>query len=91
LEILADNVLNTLAFCKMNRKKKTLGFLSLETDQNGGYWFKSVRSFHTALDTSLFALQTLLDEISMKENPDPGAVDKITSIYRMVSTIFENY
>jgi RNA helicase HrpA len=91
LEILADNVLNTLAFCKMNRKKKTLGFLSLETDQNGGYWFKSVRSFHTALDTSLFALQTMLDEISMKENPDPGAVDKITSIYRMVSTIFENY
>jgi RNA helicase HrpA len=91
LDLLADNVTNVLAFCKLRNKKRTLGFLAMDTNQNGSYWFKSVKSFHTALDTTLFALQALIDDISAAESSSQKAVDKITTIYRMVTTIFENY
>ncbi len=50
---------------KMIRTKKggkRVSFLSLQTDGNGGYWFKPQRNFHTAVGESLGSLEQLADE-----------------------------
>ncbi|MGM0431237.1 MAG: helicase-related protein [Spirochaetota bacterium] len=91
LSLLADNLINLLAFCKMKKKKKTLGFIALDTNNNGEYWFKVVKSFHTAIDMSLYGLQSLMDELANLENPDKEAAANITKMYRTISTIYEQY
>ena len=51
---------------KMTRRKKagkSVGFLALQTDGNGIYWFKPTRSFHAAVAESLGALEQLADEL----------------------------
>ena len=46
-----------------DREKKDLGFICLFTDSEVNYWFKCSRGFHTALNESLAALETLIDEL----------------------------
>ncbi len=91
LELLADNLLFVLAFCKLKKKKKTLGFLTLDTDNNSNYWFKSVKSFHTAVDLALFSIQSIMDDITVMEQANRESVEKVNQLYRKISTIFENY
>jgi hypothetical protein len=43
--------------------KKELGFICLFTDGAGNYWFKCSRGFHTSLNESLSALESLIDEL----------------------------
>jgi hypothetical protein len=43
--------------------KKELGFICLFTDGAGNYRFKCSRGFHTSLNESLSALETLIDEL----------------------------
>jgi hypothetical protein len=43
--------------------KNMLGFICLFTDGAGNYWFKCSRGFHTSLNESLSALETLIDEL----------------------------
>ncbi|MDC7224190.1 MAG: ATP-dependent RNA helicase, partial [Spirochaetales bacterium] len=45
------------------RKKRSVGFLSLQTDGEGHYWFKSSRSFNQALNDSLESLERLADNL----------------------------
>jgi hypothetical protein len=42
---------------------RELGFISLFTDYNGGYWFRCSRGFHTALSESIASLEALIDEL----------------------------
>jgi HrpA-like RNA helicase len=65
------------------REKKDLGFICLFTDGEGGYWFKCSRGFHTALNESLAALETLIDELGDEVDIEDKHV--INQIYRRLS------
>lgn len=91
LDILADNLMQVFCFCKIPKKKKALGFLTIDTNNNGSYWFKSVKNFHTAVDTALYSAQSLIDELSAADHPSKEASKHINQFYRSVTTLFENY
>lgn len=55
----------TMNMTPVSAKKKNrheLGFLSLNCDNNGTYWFKSTKRFNTALNQSVEALAALANE-----------------------------
>ena len=43
------------------QKSKQLGFITLFNDDNGTFWLKTSRGFHTALYENLASLQQLID------------------------------
>ena len=45
------------------KKKRGMGFVSLHTDGEGHFWFKSGRSFHGAINASLESLEVLADDL----------------------------
>jgi hypothetical protein len=65
------------------REKKDLGFICLFTDGNGSYRFTCSRGFHTALNESLAALETLIDELG--DEVDVEAKHIVNQIYRRLS------
>jgi RNA helicase HrpA len=81
-----DSILQT---AKAKKSSKRLGFVSLETDGVGVYWYKVILSFHTAVDVSLSSLEALADEL--KEDTPKELVRKVNAAYRKLSTIFESY
>lgn len=68
------------------RKKKTLGFLTLMTDGQGTYWFKSGRQLNAALNESLASLELLADEVS--EETDEVIWKRINKAYRWLDQWF---
>ncbi|MFA7225609.1 MAG: ATP-dependent RNA helicase [Sphaerochaetaceae bacterium] len=64
---LVDNLDHLLAFCRLKRKKH-LGFVQLVLQNNGQYRFSSTRYYFEALDTSIYALSNLVDEIDRKKS-----------------------
>lgn len=70
-------------------KSKQLGFVALESDGVGVYWYKVIRSFHTAVDVSLSSLETLADELT-KDTPKQ-LVEAVNGAYRRLNRIFEAY
>lgn len=69
-QALADNLEWILAFCRLKRKRH-LGFVQLVIQSNGTYRFSRTRYYFEALDTSLYALGQLVDEIDKDTNPGP--------------------
>ncbi|NLA93236.1 MAG: cell envelope integrity protein CreD, partial [Spirochaetales bacterium] len=67
LENLVDNLDHLLSFCRLKRKKH-LGFIQLVLQNNGLYRFSSTRYYFEALDTSIYALNTLVDEIDRSKS-----------------------
>jgi HrpA-like RNA helicase len=65
------------------REKKELGFICLFTNGEGAYWFKCSRGFHTALNESLAALETLIDELGDEVDMEDKHI--INQIYRRLS------
>ncbi|MDR0761214.1 MAG: ATP-dependent RNA helicase, partial [Treponema sp.] len=63
--------------------KKELGFICLFTDGGGNYWFKCSRGFHTSLNESLAALETLIDELG--DEVDIGKKHVVNQTYRRLS------
>jgi ATP-dependent helicase HrpA len=51
-----------LAPSKKKKNGRKLGFLTLLTDGEGGYWFSAYRDFMQALEESISSLETLIDE-----------------------------
>lgn len=88
---LADNLGLLFSFCKIKSSKRVIGFVTLDTDNKGGYLFKSVKSFHTAVDLSLYALQALSDDLASLEGVSQEVLKDVGERYRQISTIFENY
>ncbi len=81
-----DSILQT---AKAKKSSKRLGFVTLESDGVGVYWYKVIKSFHTAVDVSLSSLEALADEL--KEDTPKKLVSKVNAAYRRLSTIFESY
>ena len=68
------------------RKKQTLGFLTLMTDGQGIYWFKSSRQLNASLNESLASLELLADEVS--EDLDEELWKRINKVYRWLDRWF---
>ncbi|MGE0074005.1 MAG: oligonucleotide/oligosaccharide-binding fold domain-containing protein [Sphaerochaetaceae bacterium] len=67
--LLIDNLEWILAFSRIKKKTHQLGFVQLDTHSNGTYRFSSTRNCFEALDSSLYALGQLVDEIDGKTYP----------------------
>jgi hypothetical protein len=63
--------------------KKELGFICLFTDGNGNYWFRCSRGFHTSLNESLAALETLIDDLGDASDGETKGV--VNRTYRRLS------
>jgi HrpA-like RNA helicase len=65
------------------QEKKDLGFICLFTDGKGNYRFTCSRGFHTALNESLAALETLIDELGDEAEAEDKRI--VNQIYRRLS------
>jgi HrpA-like RNA helicase len=65
------------------RKKQELGFVCLATNGEGRYRLRVVRNFHNALNESLSAVETLIDELG--EASDPDFKNTVNTTYRRLS------
>jgi HrpA-like RNA helicase len=63
--------------------KKELGFICLFTDGDGNYWFRCSRGFHTSLNESLAALETLIDDL--EDTVDAQTKGVVNQTYRRLS------
>ncbi len=68
------------------RKKKSVGFLSLQTDGARYYWFKSSPSFNKALNESLESLERLAD--LLPEDMGERDWEQVNRIYRRLDTLY---
>jgi ATP-dependent helicase HrpA len=89
LEALCNHLDSLLRCAKAKKASKRLGFIALDTDNVGVYWYKVIKSFHTAVDVSLTSLECLADELH--DNSPKNLVEKVGNAYRRISTIFESY
>ncbi len=85
---ITENLHLVLSLSRLKNKSRQLGFISLNTDGRGNYWFKIVKSFDFALSASLESLVVFMDEIP--ENRDMFKIDKINNIYRKLTDILED-
>lgn len=70
--------------CPMQKgKAKTLGFISLNTEHNGSYWFSCRKNFSACVNRSLAALEDLIDELDETVDIEVKAV--INETYRRLS------
>ncbi|MBF9016490.1 MULTISPECIES: helicase-related protein [unclassified Oceanispirochaeta] len=66
------------------RKKSNYGIITLQTDGEGHYWFRSVSNFTAAVNESLASLEVLADQVSEEMSSDQwGMVNKA---YRRVDS-----
>ncbi len=72
---------------KKGREGKQLGFLGLESDGRGQYWFRINRSYSNALENSLASLDLLADR--MEPDTEPSIIDKVNKIYRTLAEQLE--
>ncbi len=90
IEELCDKLQTLLKTAKIRKKKsRQLGFVALDTDGVGVYWFKVIRSFHTAVDVSLSSLESLVDELT--DDTPKELLEEVNNAYRRLNTIFEAY
>ncbi len=75
-----------LKMVKVKKGGKRVGFLSLQTDGSGGYWFKPQRNFHTAVSESLGSLEQFADEVNESEAAN---LEGLNQTYRKLSEILE--
>ena len=54
----------------------------------GTFWFKNVKSFHTAIDIGLFSLEMLADIITEKLDKELHAI--LNETYRKMNMVFES-
>jgi HrpA-like RNA helicase len=66
-----------------HNKTKMLGFISLDTDHAGRYWFSCRQNFSECVNKSLASLEDLIDELDEAVDIDVKAV--INETYRRVS------
>ncbi|MBN1837394.1 MAG: ATP-dependent RNA helicase [Spirochaetales bacterium] len=84
-ERLAARLKDLLRVCRIKRKQKRLGFLTLHTDGQGSYWFKGTRNYITALNESLYSLETLADAPATAGKP----AQEINRAYRQLARTLE--
>ncbi len=75
---LVDNLMWVLALCRSKKEKGILGFVELDTNNGGNYMFHFNKSCLESLDTSIYALGLLIDEIDGKQFPNELRIAKKT-------------
>lgn len=76
--LLIDNLMWILALCRLKKERGHLGFVEFDTNGNGVYTFRVNKNCFEALDTSIYALGQLLDELDKKSHPNELRVAKKT-------------
>jgi ATP-dependent helicase HrpA len=74
-----------LRLCRLKRKRKRLGFVALRSDGQGTYWFQPTRNYITALNESLYSLETLADAPEQQAPPS----EEVNRLYRELSEQLE--
>ena len=67
------------------QKSKQLGFITLFNDDNGTFWLKTSRGFHTALHENLASLQQLID--SAGAGLDEAQTATVNSLYSKIAKL----
>ncbi len=75
--------------CRLKKKKKRLGFLALNSDGQGTFWFRATRNYLTALNESLYSLESLADAPDQAVPPARQARSEINRLYRELSRELE--
>jgi HrpA-like RNA helicase len=83
---LVDHMDYVMAMARVKKSSTAVGFLSLNTNQSGEYWFRVMRNFYTAATDSMASLEVLVDEVG-----DTSAVDiaPVNEAYRRLAHILE--
>ena len=69
----------------IKKSSKQTGFLTLHTDDHGQYWIKPTRNFYTAVDTTLYSLDVLAEEL---QSDEPLMAD-VGAAYRRIAEVYE--
>jgi hypothetical protein len=69
--------------CRLKKRTRKLGFLALNTDGHGGFWFKGSRNYLSAMRESLFSLESLADAPQVPDR------EQINALYRTLSRELE--
>ncbi|MCL2294272.1 MAG: ATP-dependent RNA helicase [Spirochaetes bacterium] len=80
------NLDHILSVSAIKNRPSQMGFVSLNTDSRGNYWFKIVKNFDFAINTSLLSFETIIDELPEDDNEK---IEKINKVYRKLTDIFE--
>jgi hypothetical protein len=86
-ERLRDDLDAVLRLCPLRRQARSLGFVTLHTNQ-GRFWFSASKSFAHAVTESLAALEELADLTG--EDLESASSDRMGALYRKLSTILEH-
>jgi len=89
LKVFSKTIEKILHIVKIKKKGRMLGYLSLETDENGTYWLKTKKGLYGAVEGSLSSLEVMADEITPSMDPAYGKL--VSSIYRKLTSIFESF
>ncbi|MCK5200695.1 MAG: ATP-dependent RNA helicase, partial [Spirochaetales bacterium] len=89
LKIFSDTIDRILRIVRVKKKGRTLGYLSLETDENGTYWLKTKKGLYGSVEGSLSSLEVMADEINA--DMDPGYSKKVSALYRKLTAIFDSF
>jgi RNA helicase HrpA len=84
---LCADLTTVLKLTRLKKSSKNLGFVELNTDSVGDYWFRPQRSFYTAVYDTMAALETLADDLPEEVDQDCAAA--ISSTYRRLTAIIE--
>ncbi len=87
MEDLLRETRNILKLVPGRKAKRTLYFNSLETNFKGTYWFKGKKNFFSAVESSLASLDSLAEDLA--GTSDPSSAESINTLYRKLTTIFE--
>ena len=87
LNRIIQNISYILYICPVKKKGKQLGFITLNTDNKGNYWFKVSKGFDNALTSSIGSLENLMDELP--DGTKTATTEKINSIYRRLNFILD--
>lgn len=84
---LVDNLHYVLRLTMAKSRQKEYGFITLLSDNRGTYWFKVSRGFTTALNESLAALESLIDDAEGRLNA--AQEEKVNIVYRVLNSLYE--
>lgn len=92
LPIDAAELIDNLNLCmkllrRKKKKKETLEFITLFTDDKKHYWFKTKTNFFTSLSQNVGSIEMLLDDIGNIEM-EKHHHDKINYVYRKLDKLF---
>jgi ATP-dependent helicase HrpA len=89
---LVENLGLILKMCGLKKGGRRVGFIALQTDGNGLYWFKPIKQFYTAVAESLGAIELLIDELGdgTHEYADEKSRETVNRTYRRLAELLED-